>query len=507
MQQAVLERLAFMAELVPEGHLPLQSATAALNYSELNTAIMAQAAWLAAQPSAVVAILADNSIPWVVADLACMVAGKVSLPIPPFFSPAQIQHCLQQTACTLLLTDNPNACKAQALFSGQNIDTLDFPTPTPGHSPRLSALTWSMAGQAAVAMPENTSKITYTSGSTGAPKGVCLSLAHQWQVAESLAETIRLTGPKHLCLLPLATLLENLAGVYAPLLSGGSVLLLDGVQRGLTGSTGLDLMTMVGAISQAQPNSMILIPQLLIALIIACERGWQVPASLQFVAVGGGRVAPELIAKARSCGIPVFEGYGLSECGSVVALNTAKDDQPGSVGRVLPHCHVDIREQEIFVRGATFLGYLNDPHSWQQSEVATGDLGALDNGRLTIFGRKKNLIITNFGRNISPEWVESEIQLNPAIGQCVVVGDGRPFLGALLASGLSDAEIDQWLHHVNQKLPDYARVCAWQRVAAEQWPQYLTDNGRPRRAEINRGMAAEIDQLYAQATAKVGNLS
>jgi long-subunit acyl-CoA synthetase (AMP-forming) len=133
---------------------------------------------------------------------------------------------------------------------------------------------------------------------------VCLSAGHPQRVASSLAQVLELPGVRHLCLLPLATLLENVGGVYAPLLSRGSVLLpyLDAV--GLLGSSGLDLARLTGAVDHHQPHSLILVPALLQALVAALGRGW----------------------------LPVYEGYGLSECASVVSVNTPSDDRPGTAG-------------------------------------------------------------------------------------------------------------------------------------------------------------------------------
>ena len=85
---------------------------------------------------------------------------------------------------------------------------------------------------------------------------------------------------------------------------------------------GLDAARLLGTLSREQPNSLILVPELLQVLVVAAERGWQPPASLQFVAVGGAKVSRELLERADAAGIPVYEGYGLSECASVVCLNT-----------------------------------------------------------------------------------------------------------------------------------------------------------------------------------------
>ncbi|GAB3092556.1 long-chain fatty acid--CoA ligase [Aestuariicella hydrocarbonica] len=484
--------------------IALEDARGSLSYAQLQTGVEALAAWLTDQSVAVVGLLADNGRDWVLVDLACQAAGLVCLPLPAFFSNAQLMHCLQ--AVDLLITDKAG----EQPFSG--VSSFALPSETlvvPGTQFSARRLPVSAAGssqrEGATALPRNTGKITFTSGSTGSPKGVCLSSEHQRQVAASLAQVIDLRQPRHLCLLPLATLLENIAGVYAPLLCGGRVILPSAEARGLSGSSGLNLPKLLAAIESYQPHSVILLPQLLRALVAACQQGWQPPGSLVFMAVGGGKVAPELIVQARGLGLPVYEGYGLSECGSVVALNTLTADQPGCVGQCLPHCRVAVEDGEIVVKGASFLGYMGQPESWAPDAVRTGDLGSLRDQWLSIEGRQKNLLISSFGRNISPEWVESALFAQPLLTQCVVLGEARPYLVALLSAveGATDAAIQAWIDSVNASLPDYANIRQWARLNNSDWQSCLTANGRPRRDLILQHYAELIQGLYEDKVALV----
>lgn len=207
-------------------------------------------------------------------------------------------------------------------------------------------------------------------------------------------------------------------------------------------------------------------------------------------------MAPDLIKHARQLGLPVYEGYGLSECSSVVALNSLDADKPGSVGRPLPHGQVTIASDgEIMVSGSAMLGYLgsNEP---TPEQIATGDLGHLDDeGYLHITGRKKNVQITAFGRNFSPEWVEAEAQLCPAIARIVVFGDGQPANVALIQPlPGKEADLPRQIAGLNQRLPDYARLHHWLPVALDQHPGLLTANGRPRRNEIYQHFSRQISQ-------------
>ena len=113
--------------------------------------------------------------------------------------------------------------------------------------------------------------------------------------------------------------------------------------------------------------------------------------------------------------------------------------------------------------GETFNGYLNEPERDSKDELATGDLGCLDeDGYLYITGRCRDRIITGFGRNVSPEWVESELQSHPLIAQAAVVGNNMPCLVAVLAlhesQDFSKDAIDHAVQEVNERLPDYARI-------------------------------------------------
>src|SRR5690606_36978821 len=154
-------------------------------------------------------------------------------------------------------------------------------------------------------------------------------------VAGSLREATEPCGVgRHLCVLPLAVLLENVAGVYAPLLAGAEVVLPSLDEVGFTG-TALDVPRFLAALARHAPHSLILMPQLLQVLVGAAEQGAPLRDFLRCVAVGGARVSPVLLRRAEAAGLPVVEGYGLSECASVVCLNTPAARPIASGGRAL----------------------------------------------------------------------------------------------------------------------------------------------------------------------------
>ena len=446
-------------------------------------------------------MLADNGLGWAVADLALHASRSLNVPLPGYFTPAQVSHALSTVGVDVLLTDEPGRVLGQHEGWRRIGDS-----PASG----LVALGRASPATARPTLPTGTTKITFTSGSTGAPKGVCLGATAIEAVARSLADVIAPLGvTRHLCLLPLATLLDNLAGLVAAPLAGATAVLPTLAETGIRYG-GVDARALLACIERHAPDSMILVPELLRLLLGAVRRGWRPPASLRFVAAGGAAVAPDLLSDARRSGLPAYEGYGLSECSSVVALSTPQASRPGSVGRVLPHARVRVDARgELHVRGAVMLGYLDASGATPvaDGEVATGDLGRIDaDGFVYVEGRAKNILITSLGRNVSPEWVERELLAQPAIGQAVVFGEARPWLCALLvpsSTTVTAADLAAAVAQANRGLPEYAQVRGWllAPTAFGAADGSLTANGRPRRDVLLARHAALLDAVYAQPLA------
>ncbi|GAA5126172.1 AMP-binding protein [Alloalcanivorax gelatiniphagus] len=450
----LLDRLAAHARHQPRA-VALEDAHGEITYSALHLRVARQAERLRAAGVRRLALAGGNSPAWVVADLAAQQLRIPVVPVPPFFSDEQRRHLMHEAR-------------------------LDHRYDTDGDQLTATGVAPASSGGPA--------KITFTSGSTGTPKGVCLDDDHLRRTVIALADALAPhAGARHLCVLPLATLLENVAGVYVPLWLGARVMLPDLASLGFNGSARLDPAAFAAALQQWRPHSVILVPELLRVLTMMAGQGVAPPPSLRFIAVGGGKVDPGLLTAARHLGLPVFEGYGLSECGSVVALNVPGADRPGSVGRVLPHARVRVDEHgEIHVRDAVMQGYLDQPAG---DEWPTGDLGRLDaDGFLYVHGRRKNLLITAFGRNVSPEWVETAFQVCTTVHGLVVQGDGEASLRAVVVPlpGADPHQLRAQIARVNEGLPDYARVT---RIAIAEAPFTVnnglaTANGRPRRDAI-----------------------
>jgi long-chain acyl-CoA synthetase len=470
----------------------------AVGYGDLPSLLQLEIEWLREARVERCALLADNGVAWALADLALHLGEVPAIPLPPSFTAAQQAHVLDDAGVATLLTDAPE--RALRRLPGWRIDGR-------GPASGLDRLVRRLPDAARPALPRGTRKITYTSGSTAAPKGACLSGAALESVATALAEaTASLAIERHLCLLPLATLLENVGGILAPLLRGATCIVPPAAETGVNYGA-LDLARLLGTLSRHRPHSLILVPELLQALVVAAERGWTVPPSLRFVAVGGARVTATLLARAAATGIPAYEGYGLSECASVVCLNTPAARRAGTVGRPLPHVRVRVDDAgEVHVAGNCMLGYLGDSPLGTTAEISTGDLGTIDTeGYLRLHGRAGHRFITSYGRNVSPEWIESEI--SQRLDGCPVLafGEAQPFPIALVGAGsaIVDAAIEAAIAASNAVLPDYARVRRWARVS----PPFsfadgtLTANGRLRRGEIHSRCAALIDALYDEALA------
>ncbi|MBM6549518.1 AMP-binding protein [Marinomonas ostreistagni] len=460
-----------------------------LTYKQLAEAVAARRDWLASLQVERVALCMDNQVEWVLFDLACQSLSICCIPVPAFFSVEQRQHTLASSAVEVLLMDQSLAPEDYVNTRPTPFNGISAQTHYPKRTPQI---------------PHGTHKITFTSGTTGTPKGVCLSNDNQLTVARSLADAVALDAPKHLCLLPLATLLENIAGIYAPLLRGGCVYLASASERGFSGSRLVDPSALLQLIQVQQPSTLILVPELLSVLVAACAKGWQAPTSLTFIAVGGGKVSAQLLSAAHEFGLPVYQGYGLSECASVVALNTPKATHLECVGKVLPHNQLRVENQQLIISGNVFLGYLNQPESFYPTSFATGDLASLEGDWLSITGRQKNIIINSFGRNLSPEWIEAELLATQLFRHVLVFGDALPSCGVILVPHqptLATDTIEHVLTKLNQHLPDYAQLHHYlvAKTPFEQLPGAITQTGKLIRNNILAHYQSAIESLYQPA--------
>ena len=483
--------------------IALRGSVGEVSYGDLHASVEHAVGHFQATQPGVVGLALDNGPAWATIDIAAMKTGVPLVPLPFFFSTGQLAHAIRDAGIDCLHTDQPH--QFEQLFAEKGVSVRERNECLIHGQPVTE---FRLEGVAPVELPPGTAKITYTSGTTGSPKGVCLGLDAMLAVAHSLlGATDARPADRHVALMPLSTLLENIAGLYVPLLAGASVALLPFDQIGLRGASGVDVRKMATTLSEYSATTTILTPELLRGLVRVAQTGVPLPRSLRFVAVGGAPVAQGLLVQAAQLGLPVYEGYGLSECASVVSLNTADAHSRGSAGHPLPHVRLAFAEDgEILAAGALMLGYTgNTACDFRDGYWPTGDLGFLDeNGYLHITGRKKNIFITSFGRNVAPEWVERELTLHPLIAQAAVFGEARPWNAAVIVPSSMQPEtfasIDAAIGEANLRLPDYARIYRWIPAQAPFLPGngQLTPNGRLRRDAIFAIYRAQLDRLYEE---------
>ena len=435
----------------------------------------------------VIGLLAPNGVDWAAAQLACAFAGKTLVPLPTFFSAAQLAHVVRNAAVD-------HVWSAESMLGR----VAQAGLPVIALRPRDEARE--------IACGDGFQQIIYTSGTTGQPKGVRHGARQiAWSTQALAKATAASEQDCYLSVLPLAMLLETICAVFIPALVGGNVhfasALSEAVGRGAPSG-------LADAFDQINPTASVLVPNLLRAWIDELARGGKrAPRRLRFVAVGGAPVPTATAEAAWRVGVPVYEGYGLSECCSVVALNRIGERRPGAVGRPLDGLEVRIVDSEIVVDGPSvtsgYVGGAEHVGPWR-----TGDLGSIDeDGRLRVLGRKDNVIVASSGRNISPEWIETMLLADPRIVQCALVEDGDGALAVVLIPSLvgavwfaraSQDDVAELTRRACAEAPDYARPARHivaplgEALAA----QLLTANGRIRRKE-----AAAFARANARAPA------
>ena len=439
-------------------------------------------------PHAPVGILADNSSAWIALDLATQRLGIPLIPIPHFFSNEQKKHLIHSAHIFTLMSEQENIFKLYGFDENKEQCHSLFLSHLINYEPQD--------------LNKDIQKITFTSGTTSKPKGVCLSSEQQWSVAKSLEYALaNLKIKKHLCLLPLSVLLENVAGVYTSFLSHTEVFVFPLKDIGFRDPFNFDAAQCLSKIDEYKIESIILLPQMLHSILNTIEPNDPRIQSLKFVALGGAKTPRLLIEKAKNYGLPIYEGYGLSECSSVVSLNLPHAYKVGSVGKPLSNRKIRIAEDhEIEIHMSNKVCYLGEALGadlW----FKTGDIGHIDEeGFLFIDGRKKNLIITSYGRNISPEWPESLLMEQGLYKQVMVVGDAQPYLSALIlpSSDITDESIESSIRSVNKELPNYASILNY--IVLDQPFSFangqLTENGRIKRDVIESHYQKEINTLY-----------
>ena len=253
--------------------------------------------------------------------------------------------------------------------------------------------------------------------------------------------------------------------------------------------------------------------------------------NLRFFISGGAPLAREIAEFFFSAGLPIYEGYGLTETSPVISLNLPEAFRPGSVGTVLPGVEVKIAgDGEILTRGPNVMpGYYNRPQDtaevFEDGWFKTGDIGHLDDdGFLYITDRKKDLLVTAGGKNVAPQPIENELKLHKFVSEAVVIGDRRRFLSALLVpaleplmdfaarEGLGSTPAEVIAHpRVQQEFADLITEANTRLASFEQIKKFrvvdheftlddgqLTPSLKVRRRVVNEMYAEVIDSMYEE---------
>ena len=400
---------------------------------------------------AVVGVIADNSPHWIAIDLAAHASGICLVPLPGFFSEEQTAHAVRASDMQALFC--ADAARAAALgFEDEVFDAGGL---------RLFRSGSALPPRRDVHLGGEAQKLTSTSGTTGTPKGVLLSTGQQLVTARALSSiTARLGIKRHLSALPLPVLLENVAGVYTALMLGATCICPPLEDIGLSGASGFDPERCLEAIERYQPDSLILLPQMLHALVarLARGRGQRPVRWLKFVPVGGAKTPAPLITRARDLGLPVYEGYGLTECASVVSVNVPGADRVGTVGRALPASACAPRptgswRSRAYVRRLRRVGCRRTRHV-----ASIGGSGRNRRRRIRFDYRPQE---ERFGYELRaqhlPEWPESLLLESPLLAQAAVLGDARPYLVAILVAAPPHVD-DATLHEVVSQVSLRSRI-------------------------------------------------
>ncbi|QXI41094.1 AMP-binding protein [Pseudomonas wayambapalatensis] len=430
---------------------------------------------------------------WVYTLLAIQKVGGVLLPVPIEFSDDQIGSLLGKAAA-VFVSDEPTARRLQRILP-------DKPSFIPRQLMTRSTDTpWAQDDEL---IPAGIVSVIHTSGTTSKPKGVMIRDAAVGLLVDNVMKRLPQHPLHYFSIVPMSLLIEQVLGVFIPILSGGTLTLMP---EGVTeyGAASGNARHYLELIAPNRPNFLYLPPKLLEEANLLLEQGATVeqlfgPASPHII-TGGAKIPATVLQALDARGVQVFEAYGLSENSSIISLNSPAERRIGSAGKLLDGIEPKLVDGELLVKTPTLCaGYYNaDDTACDLSDgyLHTGDIAEFRDGFLYITGRKKHVIILSTARNISPEWVENVYKESALVDDMIVMGEGRDEPCAIVLSTASPASVRDEMARLEHRLADFARVRRVEVVEdiAAFRDQFYTVTGRPRRAEIE---ARFIDQLYA----------
>ncbi|MDE6052184.1 MAG: acyl--CoA ligase, partial [Lachnospiraceae bacterium] len=374
-----------------------------------------------------IAIVGPTSYSWVVAYFGVADSGSVVVPLDANLSEADLCELIDRADATTLVYDEAKAGVAEmaAKRCGKLEHIICMGEP---HGVEKEQAMWELiggqnAGFDYTPQPDQLATIMFTSGTTGKSKGVMLTHRNLAENATCLDMGLE-SGMVILSVLPIhhayCLSMDILKGI-----SIGSVICIND-----------SLLRVAKNIKLFEPNMILMVPLMIETLAKKLEEASWIPAPLvkakvfgkQFhtVCSGGAYLNPAYLDMFKKYGITIWQGYGMTECSPVISTNYGEYMKDGSVGKLMPNCEARVVDEEIWVRGSSVMqGYYNMPKETEETLadgwLKTGDLGYVDeDGYIFLTGRKKNLIITPNGENVSPEEIENKLGENRLIQEVLV---------------------------------------------------------------------------------------
>lgn len=489
---------------------------------------------LGVRPGDAVSIVGPNVPEWLMADLGALAAGAVPAPIYPTLTGEQARYIADHSGAVLaVVADEAQERKLGGsgirsfvrMGEWQRFLARASETPEAALEERLAAL-----------RPRDLATLIYTSGTTGPPKAVMLTHANLTFAAET-AVRVAASTPDDVLIsyLPLSHVAEQILSIHSGTMVGGTLWFCDQLER-------------IGEVlRQARPTIFFGVPRVWEKMQARIEERVRSAPLLRrklfaWARSSRGALADRLVlAKARaalgldrarlcvtgaakmprptleffeSLGIPILDAWGMTESTAVGTANTPGARKPGTVGRAEDGVEIRIApDGEILTRGPhVFAGYYKDPAATEEAVGAegflhTGDVGELDaEGFLKITDRKKELLITSGGKNVSPQNIEGLLGRIPGVSQAVVVGDGRKYLAALIVPEKAEragdpdfvAQVGREIDKVNGQLAQYETIKRFRVLPA----QFSIDSGeltptlKLKRKVVSQKFAREIDDLF-----------
>lgn len=492
-----------------------------------------------------VAVAMRNRFEWAVFEQAALGLGLVVVPLFYNDRADNMAYCLNDSGTRLLLIEDPAlwpplrgqletvervVCLADVAADGALVARRNW---LPGVGEPLDR---------GPAQPDDLATLVYTSGTTGKPKGVMLSHRNVVSNAFASVQSCSFLNDKDrfLSFLPLSHMFERTAAYYFALIVGAETVYARGIpelgedmlsqrptvficvpriferiymrmQEGLpAGSFKRKIFETAVDVGwrrfnrQATPGDRLLWP--LLWLLVARKLHKRLGGRVRLIVSGAAALAPHLARVFLGLGLPIIQGYGLTEFSPVISVNRISDNDPASVGRPLEG--VEIRttaEGELLARGPeVMLGYwrnaaatsaIIDADGW----LHTGDVVAIRDGRIYITGRAKDIIVLSNGENVPPGDVEQAIMTDPTFDQVMVIGEGRGHLGLLAVSRLeNETELCRRANEQLRAFPGYVRIHHLARIL----DPFTVENGlltptlKMRRTQIEQRYAREIESMY-----------